>query len=298
MKRITFLFVLLLLTSCGNFKVATLNHTPKAFVTSSGINVDVIDSEFALHRKFNNDNKFRWNYTQFAINQDLRWYYSFYNRNFLFKYRRNLSPWDIYVNRYDFWFDWNFNYGWRGFNSWDPYGFRSWGWNSWDPYYSNFHIWNREHIAYAKTRRGSQYNDNDIVQRNYNKVRSYNNSNNNTKVRVYNRPENNDTEIRRSVDLLKRGNNNIKIREYNNPNQFNNDKTIRPDIRGYGRPETNSNGGRFWSRENVPTESTKTRFVTPSQPRQIYRGSGSSSVRQTGPGNSSSQQGSRSIRRE
>jgi hypothetical protein len=206
MKRITFLFVLFLLTSCGNFKVATLNHTPKAFVTSTGINVDVIDSEFGLHRKFNNDNKFRWNYTQFAINQDLRWYYSFYNRNFLFKYRRNLSPWDIYVNRYDFWFDWNFYYGWRGFNSWDPYGFRSWGWNSWDPYYSNFHIWNREHIAYAKTRRGSQYNDNDIVQRNYNKVRSYNNSNNNTKVRVYNRPENNETELRRSVDLLKRGN--------------------------------------------------------------------------------------------
>lgn len=298
MKRITFLFVLFLLTSCGNFKVATLNHTPKAFVTSTGINVDVIDSEFGLHRKFNNDNKFRWNYTQFAINQDLRWYYSFYNRNFLFKYRRNLSPWDIYVNRYDFWFDWNFYYGWRGFNSWDPYGFRSWGWNSWDPYYSNFHIWNREHIAYVKTRRGSQYNDNDIVQRNYNKVRSYNNSNNNTKVRVYNRPENNETELRRSVDLLKRGNKNIRIREYNNPNQLNNDKTIRPDIRSYGRPETNSNGGRFWSRENVPTESTKTRFVTPSQPRQIYRGSGSSSVRQTGPGNSSSQQGSRSIRRE
>lgn len=99
MKKITFLFVLFLLTSCGNFKVATLNHTPKAFVTSSGINVDVIDSEFGLYRKFNNDNKFRWNYTQFALNQDLRWYYSFYNRNFLFKYRYNYSPWDLYVNR-------------------------------------------------------------------------------------------------------------------------------------------------------------------------------------------------------
>ena len=82
MKKITFLFVLFLLTSCGNFKVATLNHTPKAFVTSTGIKVDVIDSEFALHRKFNYDDKFRWNYTQFAVNQDLRWYYSFYNRNF------------------------------------------------------------------------------------------------------------------------------------------------------------------------------------------------------------------------
>ncbi len=297
MKNFILLFIGLTFISCGNFKVATLNHTPKAFVTSSGINVDVIDSEFALHRKFNNDNKFRWNYTQFAINQDLRWYYSFYNRNFLFKYRRNLSPWDIYVNRYDFWFDWNFNYGWRGFNSWDPYGFRNWGWNSWDPYYSNFHIWNREHIAYAKTRRGSQYNDNGIVQRNYNKVRSYNNSNNNNNVRVYNRPENNETELRRSVDLLKRGNNNIRIREYNNPKQLNNDKTIRPDIRSYGRPESGNNGRGSWSREIIPPPTTRSQISTPSQSGQIRRGSGSSSIQQAGTSSSSSRPGSRGVRR-
>ena len=296
MKKITFLFVLFLLTSCGNFKVATLNHTPKAFVTSSGINVDVIDSEFGLHRKFNYDNKFRWNYTQFALNQDLRWYYSFYNRNFLFKYRYNYSPWDLYVNRYDFWYDWNFNYGWRGFNSWDPYGFRNWGWNSWDPYYSNFHIWNRQNIAYAKTRRGSQYNDNIIVQRNYNKVRVENNNSNN-RIRVYNRPENNDAEIRRSVDLLKRGNNNIKLREYNNPNQLKNDKIIRPDIRSYGRPESGNNGRGSWSREIVPVKPVKPRFVAPSQPGQIYRGSGSSSIQQTGTSSSSSGPGSRGVRR-
>jgi len=296
MKRITFLFVLFLLASCGNFKLATLNHTPKAFVTSTGINVDVIDSEFGLYRKFNNDNKFRWDYTQFAINQDLRWYYSFYNRNFLFKYRRNISPWDLYVNRYDFWFDWNFYYGWRGFNSWDPYGFRNWGWNSWDPYYSNFHIWNRQNIAYAKTRRGSQYNDNIIVQRNYNKVRVENNNSNN-RIRVYNRPENNDAEIRRSVDLLKRGNNNIRIREYNNPNQFDNDKIIRPDIRSYGRPESGNNGRGSWSREIVPPPTTRSKISTPSQSGQIRRGSGSSSIQQTGTSSSSSRPGSRGVRR-
>ena len=254
MKKITFLFVLFLLASCGNFKLATLNHTPKAFVTSTGINVDVIDSEFGLYRKFNNDNKFRWDYTQFAVNQDLRWYYSFYNRNFLFKYRRNISPWDLYVNRYDFWFDWNFNYGWRGFNSWDPYGFRNWGWNSWDPYYSNFHIWNRQNIAYAKTRRGSQYTK-DI------------------KVQTYIKPEKNETNLRRSINILKGRNNNIKIREYNNPNQLKNDKTIRPDIRGYGRPESSNNGGRSWSRENVPTQPTIIRQSRTVQPGQVRRGS-------------------------
>ena len=278
MKRITFLFVLFLLASCGNFKLATLNHTPKAFITSSGINVDVIDSEFGLYRKFNNDNRFRWDYTQYAINQDLRWYYSFYNRNFLFKYRRNISPWDLYVNRYDFWFDWNFNYGWRGFNSWDPYGFRNWGWNSWDPYYSNFHIWNRQNIAYAKTRRGSQYSD--LVQRSYNKSR------------INNIPENKEIEIRRSVDLLKRGNNKIKIREYNNPNKLNNDKTIRPNIRGYGRPESGNNGGRSWSRENVPTQPTIIRQPRTVQPGQVRGGSGSSVLQQS----RSSQQPSRERR--
>ena len=302
MKKITFLFVLFLLTSCGNFKVATLNHTPKSFVTSQGIAVDVVDSEFGLYRKFNNDSKFKWNFTQFALDQDLRWYYSFYNRNFLWKYNRNISPWDIYVNRYDYWFDWNFNFGWRGYNHWDPYGFRNWGWNSWDPYYSNIHIWNRQTIAYAKTRRGSQYNNNlernNIVQRNYNNVRSYNNSrNNNTNVRVYNRPENNDAEIRRSVDLLKIGNKNINIREYNNPNQFNNDKTIRPDIRGYGRPESGNNGRGGWSREIIPPSTTRSQISTPSQSGQIRRGSGPSSVQQTGTSRSSSGPGSRGVRR-
>jgi hypothetical protein len=245
----------------------------------------VIDSEFGLYRKFNNDNRFRWDYTQYAINQDLRWYYSFYNRNFLFKYRRNISPWDLYVNRYDFWFDWNFNYGWRGFNSWDPYGFRNWGWNSWDPYYSNFHIWNRQNIAYAKTRRGSQYSD--LVQRSYNKSR------------INNIPENKEIEIRRSVDLLKRGNNKIKIREYNNPNKLNNDKTIRPNIRGYGRPESGNNGGRSWSRENVPTQPTIIRQPRTVQPGQVRRGSGPSVSQQSRSSQSTSQQGrnSSSIRR-
>ena len=271
MKNFILLFIGLTFMSCGSFQLSTINHSP--IVTQEGILVDVIDNEYSLQRKFDRDNKFRWNFAQYAMDQDLSWYYSFYNRNRLFRYNFNLTPWDLYVNKYDFWFDWNFNYNFRTYRFWNPYRFNSWGWNSWDPYYSNFHIWNRQNIAYAKTRRGSQYTK-DI------------------KVRTYIKPEKNETELRRSINILKGRNSNIRIREYNNPNQLNNDKTIKLNPRSYGRPESSGNGGRSWSRENVPVKPVKPRFTAPSQSRQIYRGSGSSSVRQTNPGNNSSRQGS------
>ena len=266
MKNFILLFIGLTFISCGSFQLSTINHSP--IVTQEGILVDVIDNEYSLQRKFDRDNKFRWNFAQYAMDQDLSWYYSFYNRNRLFRYNFNLTPWDLYVNKYDFWFDWNFNYNFRSYRFWNPYRFNSWGWNSWDPYYSNFHIWNRQNIAYAKTRRGSQYSNNiereNVVQRNYNNVRSYNNSNSN----------------------------NTKIREYNNPNKLNNDKTIKLNPRSYGRPESSGNGGRSWSRKVVPPQPVKSRFIAPSQSRQVYRGSRSSSVPKTNTGNNSSRQGS------
>ena len=70
------------------------------------------------------------------------------------------------------------------------------------------------------------------------------------------------------------------------------DKTIKLNPRSYGRPEGNSNGGRSWSREVVPPQPVKSRFTAPSQPRQVYRGSGSPSVPKTNTGNNSSRQGS------
>ena len=186
MKKLTFILALFLVTSCANFKLATLNHSP--IVTQEGILVDVIDSESSLYRKFSRDSKFRWNYSQFAKQQDLRWYYSFYNRNFLWKYNRNISPWDLYVNRYDFWFDWNFNFNFGTFNHWDPYRFRQWGWNSYDPYYSNYHLWNRPSMAHMNRYRQSiqiDIKDREIK----NRVRSRAIVNNNNNVRIYNRPE-------------------------------------------------------------------------------------------------------------
>jgi len=244
MKKITFILALLLLTSCANFKLATLNHTP--IVTKEGIVVDVIDSESSLFRKLNNDSRFRWDYTKFAMDQDLRWYYSFYSRNNLWRYNRNVTPWDLYVNRYDYWFDWNFKFGNSLFNHYDPYRFRTWGWNSYDPYYGNFNLWNSSSIAYMNKYRHSNQIDIENRVRN-NRVRSRtivtNNSNN---VRVYTRPELNEDKLKESVNILKGRNSNIIVREYNNLNKYNNKNIIinnnNRTIRNYGRPEgSNSN---------------------------------------------------------
>ena len=220
MKKITFILALFLVTSCANFKLATLNHSPIA--TQEGILVDVIDSELSLYRKFDRDSKFRWNYSQFAKNQDLRWYYSFYNQNNLWRYNRNVTPWDLYVNRYDFWFDWNFNFNFGTFNHWDPYRFRQWGWNSYDPYYSNYHLWNRPSMAHMNRYRQSiQIDIKDREIKNRVRSRAIVNSNNN--VRIYNRPEIREDKLRNSVNILKGRNSNIIIREYNNLNKFKND---------------------------------------------------------------------------
>ena len=59
--------------------------------------------------------------------------------------------------------------------------------------------------------------------------------------------------------------------------------------------QTRSNGGRSWSREVIPSQPTRPRISTPSQPRQIRRGSQQPRIQQTQPRGRSSQQGSRPI---
>ena len=288
MKNIILLFLGLTLMSCGSFQLSTINHSP--IVTQEGIVVEVVDNEYSLQRKFDTDSKFRWNFAKYAMDQDLRWYYSFYNRNRLFRYNYNLTPWDLYVNKYDFWFDWDFNYNFRSYRFWNPYRFNSWGWNSYDPYYSNFHIWNRPSMAHMNRYRQSiQVDIKDREIKNRVRTRAIANNNN---VRVYNRPELNENKLKRSVDILKSRNNNIIIRQYNNPNKLNNDKTINTNPRSYGRPESSNNGGRSWSRENVPVKPTIIRQSRTVQPGQVRRGSGSSVLQQS----RSSQQSSRERR--
>src|SRR6056300_93724 len=61
--------------------------------------------------------------------------------------------------------------------------------------------------------------------------------------------------------------------------------------------QTRSNGRRSRSREVIPSQSARPRISTPSQPRQIRRGSQQPRIQQTQPRGRSSQQGSRSTGR-
>tara|TARA_R110002051_G_scaffold164953_1_gene235785 strand:+ start:930 stop:1643 length:714 start_codon:yes stop_codon:yes gene_type:complete len=120
----------------------------------------------------NNDN-FRWDYTNWVINQPYSWYTDYYNRNFLFKY--NISSWDFYWNRYQIWGNWGFNSNlWFGWDWYRPYGYSSnnygyaWNWSRSNyPYYWN--RWNKfdrfnyydeynnsPSISYSATPRGSR----------------------------------------------------------------------------------------------------------------------------------------------
>jgi len=67
-KLITLLVLGLLLTSCGSqYQLSTLNHEPEYI---GDVRVDVIDNEMELSRKLRFDDKFRWDFAQYAMNQD------------------------------------------------------------------------------------------------------------------------------------------------------------------------------------------------------------------------------------
>ena len=84
-----------------------------------------------------------------------------------------------------------------------------------------------------------------------------------------------------------------------NSNNNSNDQISRFNFRSINPPESNSNGRRSWSGENIPVKPVKPIITPPSQPRQIYRGSGSSGVQQSiSRGSTSGQRGGGTIRRQ
>ena len=119
--------------------ITTTNYDPIYGVTEEGdsIKIDLVDSYSDLRWKLRTDNKFRWNFSQYAINQDLNWYSSFYNRNFLYRYSPYYSSIDLYFDRFWYWDSWYWNYGY-GWNTWHPFR-----WNNYSWYYP--HYWNESY---------------------------------------------------------------------------------------------------------------------------------------------------------
>ena len=179
MRHLIYILWVLLLTSCGTtYQISTLNYDPIYGPDDTEIEVDVIDNEFELARKFRTDDKFRWDFAQYAMNQDLRWSYDFYWNNRMYR-SPFASPFDFYWNSHQYWWNWSFNYPFNyGFNHWDRfgfygygssfgyYGFNRYGWNRYGSPWNNWgyrqrmndYAWNnrnRTNTAYVVGRRGS-----------------------------------------------------------------------------------------------------------------------------------------------
>lgn len=302
MKKFIYLTLILSLASCKSYQLSTYYTEP---VTINGIEADTIDNEFQLARKFRTDDTFRWNFAQYAMNQDSRWHYDFYFNNRMYR-SPFASPFDFYWNSQQYWWNWSSNYSFNyGFNHRDPFGFYGWNNHRWNNYYyfNNAYTWNnwrwnnridnnywedrsRRNVAYINGRRGSTNSrvqappvtvGRTIVNVNTPRLRNDRIPTPDNIDIVVERPNRN--LIGRFINKLEAKG--IKVRTYNNPNQINNDKIIRSNPRSYNRTESGNNGGRSWNRQNVPSQATQSRQPTPIQSGQVRRGSGPQVLQQT-----------------
>jgi len=184
-KLILFSVLLMLLTSCGSYQLSTHNHTPEYI---GDVRVDVIDNEMELSRKLRFDDKFRWDFAQYAMRQDMRWNYDFYWNSRMYRRGPFASPSDFYWNSHAYWWNWASNSPFNmGFNYWDPFGFnnnygmgwsyswnnRRWSSNQWgNPYgWNNYYGWNNgfynryrgTNVAYHTGRRSSTMSNRDRI---------------------------------------------------------------------------------------------------------------------------------------
>jgi hypothetical protein len=257
MRKLFVLFVLVILTSCGSsYQLSTLNHTPEYI---GDVRVDVIDNEFELSRLLRTDDKFRWDFAQYAMRQDLRWNYDFYWNNRMYR-SPYASPFDFYWDSHNYWWNWASNSPFNmGFNHWDPFGFnnygmgwsyswnnRRWSSNQWgNPYgWNNRYGWNNgfynryrgTNVAYHNSRRSS---NNVVVGRRTNTIKDRVIINRNKPRLVV------DKDVVIDKALIKIRGNNKDIRVYQNPNNVPNNIIIRRNnnskpVRNYNRTENNN----------------------------------------------------------
>lgn len=286
--RYILIFLILFLTGCSStYQLSSYySNDPIYGVTQSGdsIRVDVIENEFQFQRKLQWDDKFRWNFSTFAQNQPLSWYYRNFNQ--LGGWRSPYTPFDIYWNRHLFWSNWSFNYGFTygygfnrgifGLNNWGSWNYPYWGrgnygygWNDWrwnNRIDNNYWIERnqRNQIAnnrvYVRGRRGSTNNVVPNLRNDVNKATPRVRVNQGRRIPtpddidvVIERPRRN--AIGRFVDKLE--NNGIRVRTYQNPNN-----TPTPRVRNYNRVENNNR--RNYNRPSTPTRTAPTR-TTPTR---------------------------------
>ena len=270
MRNILTLLFVLLLSSCGTFKVSTLSYDP-IYTTTNGdtIDVNVVDNEWELNRLLRDDFNFRYDYAQYAKSQPISfdWNNRILRNNRFNRYNfNNRYSWSngfnmsSYWNRDMMWDDWlwgyssmNYGMGWSygwGNNSWSsnqwnsPYGWNNYyGWGNgygWNNGWNN-NGWNNgyrrgSNVAYNIGRRGSTMSVRDRIGQGA-MIQS-------TKVkrRIVNNP---DVVIDREVIKLKRNNPNIRVIRNTNNNS--------KPIRNYNRIENNSNNNINRNNNNTNT---------------------------------------------
>ena len=278
MKKILLLLLSFMFFGCSTYKISTLGHDPIYSIEGSDVEVRMVKNEFELSRLLRKDSQFRYDFAQYAMNQDLRWHYDFYFNNRMYRSAFS-SPFNFYWNSNQYWWNWASNYPFNyGFNPWDRFGFYgNYGYNSWNNWGSYGYGWNhwgwrqqmngyawqhrnRPNTAYINGRRGSTMSirdrigqgamiesskrENRVIEEEKivllaNKLRKRVNNKN---IRVYNNPNNPNL------------NNNKPVRNYNRPPVNNN-----PPPRIYNRPPVNNNNNSSRSKVNIVKSSSNSR---------------------------------------
>ena len=212
-KLLYILPIFFILTSCSSTKMNTSKSNNEVsndgLYSTQTIKFDIIDNDWDFARKLRNDWSFRQDFTWFAQNQDIGWYYR--NYNYLGGWRSGVSPFDMYLNAPKMWFDWNMNYPfyiWNGFRNQDMLGLaniwnndqwyrnswrwnNSWNFNSWNGYFSGY-SWNRLPNHNIPNYRRNESNQNivrkeDIGSSSYDKTKIVSNESNLNEVRSVDR---------------------------------------------------------------------------------------------------------------
>ena len=214
MKKLLYILpIICILTSCSSTKMKTSKSNNEVsndeLYSTQTIKFDIIDNDWDFARKLRNDWSFRQDFTWFAQNQDIGWYYR--NYNYLGGWRSGVSPFDMYLNAPKMWFDWNMNYPfyiWNGFRNQDMLGLaniwnndqwyrnswrwnNSWNFNSWNGYFSGY-SWNRLPNHNIPNYRRNESNQNivrkeDIGSSSYDKTKIVSNESNLNEVRSVDR---------------------------------------------------------------------------------------------------------------
>ena len=130
----------LFLNSCGvGFEYTLLNHSAHDPIYGENyIELEVIDSEEELERKWIFDTDFSMDYTSFLIRQDYSFFSDLYWRNRMWRWGWR-SSWDLYTN---------WQWGWYTDNYWSPFNRYPW-YGNWNSSYWYWQQWNNPwHYSY------------------------------------------------------------------------------------------------------------------------------------------------------